>query len=1108
MRYLHDSSFRLLPILLGSLVLSPATFAAATLDPANEPYNSLAPYELSDTNLTSGTVKAYRPWFENGAWQGDLIEYDVSSGGVLSTTVDFSVNPPTTTDPGNWSARIRFDAAEAADSFYWSTGRKIITFNGVTQVPFLWGNLSATQKAALDNTAFTNGDSSSIYVDYIRGSHSNETQNGGPLRQRFNLLGDIIHSNPVYVPEPNANFALPGYSTFLADNASRPPRVYVGANDGMLHVFDAASGDEVYAYIPSMIVGDLDKLAAQPFVHTYFVDGQLSAGDANFGDNTSPDWHSVLIGSLGAGGKGIFALDITNADLSSQTANTGNDKKVLWEKDGSDADMGYIHGKAHIALFPDNKWYVVQGNGYGSSNGTAKLLLITMDGTVTKIGTDTTTSNGLSAPTLVDIDNDGDVDYAYAGDLQGNLWKFNLQTKAAGIKLFAAGVDKPITTAPDVTRHPNGGVLVFFGTGGLLSAADASDTNTQTLYGIWDDGSNSQVANNTTTLLQQTLASEDYTYTVASVSTTIKIRKSSNTAIDWSTHKGWQVDLNISGERLVTDPVIRAGRLQFVSHNPVTSGRGDAWLVELNYLNGGTGSKIFLDLNADTNLDTNDLASDSSIPVGVYLAEGSFSGPRIAKVADGRDSLFINGLFLPVEATCTVNCSGGFQLGHIDVDTDSPNGGSTATNKFDRLCFSKGNRTKTAPIYAVDSAGIDVEIDANGDPLPPKNGQPVERPGTGAGDGLGGSTDGHQHEYDKAHGQVYVDYLNLEPRCNQPRADDTKTNGLQKLNRFTEVGIGNSKKFFVIVANADLSPGSDLTIGNRKWNVVVYQKMVEKALADWVAGGKLGEPVDENGVSLVVDIDTIISQGTFRNAFNDRAIADGGLIPTQTSCVKGDPYYTMGGSGDPEADKGRWRGGALVTQLISWNDYLTDQAVVKEQTPTDLYEFRDINGTKVYLKEDTTGDGVYDTFYGGLIANDAMTGGNPAFLFESTLFWHYKGSCYGNANWEADVKGALNASSTTSIKDTLAALELDLSNAYAVYDQMVLDGVKQKDLDKQSKLIAELEDKIAQYKAALDDSSVVNSGVPVKPTDATPTLQPSLGPNFRTGRRNWIDLRI
>lgn len=1129
----------LLSSLALSLLVTTQSHAAAVVDPASEPFNVLPDYTVSSTDLSSGTETAYRPWFENGTYSGDIIEYDISTGGVLNTDVDFVAIPPTTGGT-NWSARIQFNAKS---STYWSDTRKIIFNNeSAVQKAFDWANLSSTQQTALDSVAAGNGDASSDILDYIRGDQSNETNATPPgdYRERSNLLGAIIHSNPVYIDAPDAKFILPGYADFRSKSstdtpsgqADRATRIYVGSNDGMVHAFDAATGDEVWAYIPSMIIPDLDDLSVDGATFKYFVDGQLAEGDADFGASPLIEWHSLLVGGLGSGGKGIFALDVTDANLSSETANTGTDSKILWEKDGSDADIGYIHNKSQIARLPEihsNSWAVITGNGYGSTNGLAKLLLIDKNGNITRVSTDDSiTGNGLSGVTLVDVDGDFDVEYGYAGDLKGNMWKFDFTTNPiSSSKLFAGDVDKPITTIPDIRIHPNGGRLVYFGTGSLLSDTDSANTSTQSIYGIWDGTTN-------TTLLTQTLDTDTYTYDSGSYEVTNTVRTSTNSVIDWSTHKGWQVDLNIAGERLLTKPIIRANRLQFITHNPGTGSYGDAWLLEFNYLNGGSGPGVFFDLNRDTNLDNDDRtepvapATVGEIPIGLNLGEGSFSGPTIARVSNDRDTMFINGLFLSLATPCTTNCAGGFQLGHADVDTDSPRGTYDATNTADQYCYENGDRV------------ADIKVDTSGDPIPPSTNSPSTRTGSDGRklinwldqDSYGGEVDGHQHEYDKAHGQVYIDFDDIEPLCEQPRSVGNGDNDKQKLGRFTEVDMGNATQFIAIIANADLSPGSTFTIGAKSWNALEYQVMVQRQFKAWKASGAAPGQfatfmVDDDAVSLSYSINDVKAAGTMRHSFDDRAIADGGLLPTVYSCVTNDAEENIS-TGNNTADTGRWRGGSLVTQLIDVNILKNNADMLIEQEPTDLYRKRTIDGTEIWLKADNLdetvspavagSDGVYETVvYGGLRARyrdassgNVLSGANAnakgSFLYENAIYWHYTGTCYGTANWNADVVGAANASNTPTLRDTIASLQYDLENIEVALARAILDGT---DADAVARLLAiktSLENKIEDIRNDINPSILEYTGIVTPPTTLDPDVSPSLGPNFRTGRRTWIDL--
>ena len=1153
LKYILSSS------LILSLLVTTQSHAAAVIDPTTQPFNVLPNYVLSGTDTSSGTEKAYRPWFENFTFSGDLIQYDVATGGSLSTDVDFTAVPPTATG-SNWSARVQFNAKS---STYWSDTRTII-FKDVDglQKEFDWANLSSAQQVAVDSVAAAGGDASSDILDYIRGDRSNETDQTPPgdLRARSNIFGAVIHSTPAYVAVPDAKFILPGYSDFRSKASTDTPsgqsdraaRVYVSANDGMVHAFDAATGDEVWAYIPSMIIGDLSSLSVDGGTQKYLVDGQLAEGDANFVDDNTPDWHSLLVGGLGAGGKGLFALDITNDSLTSD--------KILWEIDGTDDDMGYIHGKAQVARLPEihsNGWRVITGNGYSSTSGLAKLLLIDKTGNVTEVSTDDSTSNGLSAVTLVDVDGDFDVEYGYAGDLQGNMWKFDFTSiPVSASKLFAGDTDKPITSAPDIRIHPNGGRLIYFGTGSLLSGTDSGDTTTQSIYGIWDGAP----AGNTT-LLTQTMESGQYTYVSDEYEITKTIRTTTNDVIDWSTHKGWQVDLNISGERLVTKPIVRANRLQFITHNPSVGTYGDAWLVELNFLNGGSGPGVFFDLNRDNSLNNDDRtlavapATVGEIPIGVNLGEGSFSGPTIARVTNDRDTMFINGLFLSLPDVCTSNCSGGFQYGHADVDTDSPNGAIDATNAADQYCYAGGVR----PGNPVDSSRNEI--------VPPDTTSPVTRTGSdgrdldggvGSQDEYGDEVDGHIHEYDKGHGQVYIDLINLEPLCYQTRANPKTANwqddenAKQALTRITEVGMGNSKDFIVVIANADLSPGSTFTLGTKSWNALEYQVMVQRQFKAWKSASGGNEAagqfstymVDDgpdgipygvagdagDGVSLIFSIDDLTYPGsTIRHTFNDRSIINGGLLPTKYSCVTDDAEETLTGN----KNKGRWRGGSLVTQLIDANLLKNNANILIEQQPHDLYRKRTIDGTDIWLKEDNLDetvdpaiagtDGVYETIvYGGLRAryrngsgSDAdgsvLTGANKnaygAFLYEISLYWHYtSNTCYGSTNWSADLVGAVNSNSDLNLKNSIASLEYDLEGLEVDLAQAIADGDSADKIEKMQNLRNQIIEKIEDKKRELNPSILEYTGTVTTPTSLDPDVSPSLGPNFRTGRRTWIDL--
>lgn len=333
-------------------------------------------------------------------------------------------------------------------------------------------------------------------INYIRGDKDQEQRNNGSYRNRLTnwaggdtqnpfTLGDIVHSSPVLHKEV----------------------LYVGANDGMLHAFLADDGSELFAYVPAIVHPRLKSLADANQNHKYYVDLTPAVRDVGGTD--------LLVGGLGKGGKGYFALDVTDAKTDITSEGVLQDR-VLWEftgdgadadNDGDDDDMGYAFSQPVITE-TDAGFVVVFGNGYGSENGEAILYVLTdpLNGTDHKTfstgvsGDDN--CNGMSTPFPADVDNDGKTEFIYVGDLKGNLWKFDVRgsnTNAwrfafAGKKpLFTAmdsfGNPQPITGRPDVTDHCSGiGQAVVFGTGQLLGTPDVGNNDQQTLYGIWDFG--------------------------------------------------------------------------------------------------------------------------------------------------------------------------------------------------------------------------------------------------------------------------------------------------------------------------------------------------------------------------------------------------------------------------------------------------------------------------------------------------------------------------------------------------------------------------------------------------------------------------------------------
>jgi len=766
--------YRYLVILAVTLLL-PAVilYGAGLFVPNDQPYGYIAPPAFSSFHFSSGNEVAFAPWFETSSFQGDLLAVPLSSTGAADL-----LNP-------NWHAKTQLDVQN------WDTGRKIVTWNSAASPPagisFRWPDLTRAQQVAAGSREI---------VDFIRGDRTNETPNGLAFRSRSGVLGDIIHSRPVYVGAPNRGYTFDNYAAFKTSQASRPARVYVGANDGMLHAFDAATGNETWAYIPSGVIGNLPRLTVDPYQHQYFVDGGLTSGDAYYGGA----WHTVLAGGLGAGGKSLFILDVTNPG----SIATESDAATGIHTEYSDSGLGFTYSRPSIVKLNNGDWAVIAGNGYSNTTtGQAALYIIKIqDGSLIKkiaVGTaDPANPNGLSSPTAIDIDGDADVDYVYAGDIDGNLWRFDLTDASStawgasfsGSPLFTAtdgATAQAITTAPEVAAHPDGGYLILFSTGRLLVQGDATASPVHSIYGIRDNGS---ALGDSPTLLSQTLTEKTH------AASSSRVLLSTASAIDWSSHQGWKTDLP-SGLRVITDPVLRDMRLQFTAVNP-TIVTGENWLIELDYLTGGAPSKTILDVNNDQTLNVSDNVDHDGngtvedIPedraVGQYQSFGLSSRPMVAAVG-ANDVAVINHLnaINPANPAPPVDAGPGLAGGHFDVDTS--------------------NQT----------------VDWNTS---------------------GYKTSAHTHQYDDKYNLTVVDYFGLaEP----PQLEINQE-------------ISNpSQRFKIIIGNAQLSPGGVLEINGTNISVTAYQATPVADLPIYVLGTPGPGETQLTSLKMSFDVNAILN---------------------------------------------------------------------------------------------------------------------------------------------------------------------------------------------------------------------------------------------------------
>ncbi|SEA81544.1 type IV pilus assembly protein PilY1 [Desulfuromusa kysingii] len=570
----------------------------------------------------------------------DIVARTESSAAAIATNstrlVDESLIFQARFDSSDWSGEIRAYLIESDGSVgdvQWNTNdtgsipdhgsRNIFTMGASTGIEFTtdqWGNLSTEQQEDLIDTD---------RLEWLRGDQSLEVGNdGGTLRARTSLLGDVVNSDPLVVGNPNFSYerlpsGTPGRTDYLiyrASQASRPRMLYIGANDGMLHAFNASSGVESFAYVPAGVYDHLADLSDPDYTHRYYVDGSSSVGDIY-----SSGWRTILAGSLGAGGQSVFALDITDPDNFEAS-------DVLWEY--TDTDLGFNLGKSVIARMQNGDWAVIFGNGPESDNDQAYLYIVNaIDGTlIRKIPTGVGSSgnpNGLSAPVLL-ANSRRTITTAYAGDLQGNLWKFDLSSSDSSdwVSAYVDGSDnpqplftarnasgevQPITAPVEVGSHDNGGKMIYFGTGQYFEVGDNDVSGTpsiQSFYGVWDNGA-AITTTDRSTLVEQTIIAEGQL-----AESDDNYRVISDEPVDYLSADpadGWYMDLvydgDAAGERVVSAPLLRYERVIFTTLIPLEdpcSAGGTSWIMELDAMSGGRLEDSPFDVNEDGQIDDDD----------------------------------------------------------------------------------------------------------------------------------------------------------------------------------------------------------------------------------------------------------------------------------------------------------------------------------------------------------------------------------------------------------------------------------------------------------------------------------------------------------------------
>lgn len=597
---------------------------------SNEVQSTTASLATNSTRLETDTA-LFQSRLDSRFWSGDLLARRVGEDGVVSAETA-------------WSAAEKLDNLNSADSRNIFTVRpattagnsgELIATNGVN---FDWNGLADTQRSLLQRPLETTSANAQSRLAYLRGDRTNEITSDNrtrPYRQRGSRLGDIVNSDPQFIHNQDFGYSRlswgngavgQAYTAFRASNPyqNRTPTVIVGANDGMLHGFDARVSDiaasnggrELFAYVPNSVFSNLINLTDPAYSHRYYVDGTPRVSDVWIGGS----WKTMVVGTTGAGGKSVFALDVTNPDSMSNSS-------VMWEF--THPDMGYTMGQPALVALPNEKFGVIVSSGYhDTAPEDGKVwILDAADGSIIQEFELPTTGN-LGSPLASDTDYNQVADRVYVADTLGNVWRIDLDgsnpsgwdipDSLGGDPLFVAkdgSNNRQAITAPlSSAFNAKGEHMIFFGTGSFYRDGDneiPESPSIDTFYGIIDKGT---AIDGRSKLLKQAVIKE------AVLDSGLNARAITNNEL--KTQSGWYIDLGwlegpgntgAKGERVVAKPTLRTDRVIFTTMTPSADPcgfGGTSFIMAMNLSSGARLNYVYFDTNGDGALDDDDTTGD------------------------------------------------------------------------------------------------------------------------------------------------------------------------------------------------------------------------------------------------------------------------------------------------------------------------------------------------------------------------------------------------------------------------------------------------------------------------------------------------------------------